>query len=67
MFRRKPNKDEKYVQMRLALFHFLWNETHKPTPYYDKNGEIKISRSLPMASQYMNDKVVQYELKQLLG
>lgn len=72
MFRRKPNKDERYVRMREALYRFLWDETNKPEPYYDKDGNIKVMPAMPMPDTELQqrngrDAHVQQELKKLLG
>ena len=72
MFRRKPSKDETYVEMREALYRLLWEETNKPTPYFDEDGEIKVMRPLPMPDIDLQqsggrDAYVQRELKKLLG
>ena len=72
MSRRKPSKDETYVEMREALYRFLWEETNKQTPYFDKGGEIKVVRPLPMPDIDLQqsggrDAYVQRELKRLLG
>ena len=71
MFRRKPSKDETYVKMREALYRFLWDETHKPEPYFDKNGEIKVRHPIPRPNCTplfgSKDDDIQHELRKLLG
>ena len=72
MFRRKPSMDREYIEMREALYRFLWEETNKPKPYYDKDGNIKVIPAQPMPDidlQQRNgrDAYVRQELKRLLG
>ena len=71
MFRRKPSKDPSTVAMRKALYEMLWEATHQPTPYFDKDGEIKVRHSLPMPDCDLRggdrDDWIQLELKKILG